>query len=381
MTRLLHTADLHLSSEHPERWEALEAVTDLAAEWEVDGVLVAGDLLDVARGSAALRARVKGAFERLQVPVFVIPGNHDRAAFAPGQDWGSRTHVLADEPACTSDALAGAPVTGIPFPGEPVSLTRILPDVHDAVKESASRIVLLHGTLVEAGDPHILSESQEDEGGRYFPCLLEELEALDVDYVALGHYHQPDLRRIGSGFVAYSGSPAPVGSHAWGPRRVVQIELGHDRGEETRVETVELPVPYRDRWEHWIDPFEEERTIETLGTRLAEGADARCDLTVEVDGILADMTEVELRDRIDELESTHDSGYRALTLRAGGVGLDPELADLFRDVRRRLDELSDDAEVFTEIAEDRSPAAGRLSRDDVRSRALQLAARTLKRTG
>lgn len=376
MTRLLHTADLHLASEHPERWEALDAVVELAADREVDGLLVAGDLLDAARGSALHRSRVKEAFQRAGCPVFLIPGNHDRRAFEPGQDWGSRTRVFRTGPAETSDELGDVSVTGVPFPAEPVTLTRILPEVRDALEGRPRRVVLIHGTLVEASDPRILSESQEDEGGRYFPCHLEDLDALDAEYVALGHYHQPELRSVGSGYVGYSGSPSPVGSHAWGPRQVIHVELG-DHG--VSAETLRLPVPYRDRHEHWIDPFEEARCLALLDEELGERADTRCALRVTVTGILAELSEIELRERIQELQSAHAASYRELSVRAEGVGLDPELAELFADFRHRLEELPEDAEAFEEVSGERSPAAGSLSRESVRGRALQLAARALKR--
>lgn len=378
MTRLLHTADLHLSREHPERWESLDAVVELAASREVDALLVAGDLLDGPRGSALHRTRLKEAFQRAGCPVFLIPGNHDRTAFEPGQDWGSRTRVLRGEPAETSDELGDVLVTGIPFPSEAVTLTRILPEVREGLEAGTPRVVLAHGTLVETGDPRILAESQDDEGGRYFPIRLEELEALGAEYVALGHYHQPELRRVGSGYAGYSGSPSPVGSHAWGPRKVIQVEIGEDG---VSADTLRLPVAYRDRHEHWIDPFDEERCLALLDEELTERADDRCDLTVTVTGILAEITEIELRERIHELEAAHAPSYRELSVSAEGVGLDPELADLFAEFRGRLEELPDEAEVFTEIAESRSPAAGTLSRESVRGRALQLAARALKRAG
>jgi len=364
MTRILHTADLHLADGHPERWEALEAVVSAASQVEADALLVAGDLLDRGADHAALRPRVRAALEPFAGPVFVLPGNHDRTAYRPGQDWGPRTHLLLAEP--VAEATAGdVRLVGVPFPAEPVHFARIRREVAGRLEGRAPSVLVLHGTLIDAGAPDILDQSRADEPGPYFPVRTEELRGLSAAYVALGHHHQHAVRKIGGGAAAaYAGSPSPVGSHAWGPRRAVLVEV---EGGSARFEAVRLPVPYRERVERWLTPFEEPAGLEALERTLEEAADPACSMRVRVDGILAAVSETELRAWADDVRERIGPGFAALAFDLDSVGLDPGRADLFRDFRRRLDERLERA---GEAGERIDPAVGR--------RALELAARALK---
>jgi len=379
MTRILHTADLHLAEDRPERWAALEAIREVAEERQVEAVVVAGDLLDRAGDHAALRERVRGALDAFPCDVFVSPGNHDRDAYRPGQDWGGRTHLLLAEPVHV-DRVDGVTLVAVPFPADPTSFARTRRHVAERSAEAEGPVVLLlHGTLVDAADPHIQAEARADEPeDPYFPVRTGELRGLSVAYVALGHYHQPDLRRVDGLPVAYAGSPSPIGSHAWGPRSVVLVDLG---GGETAVEPVRLPVPYRRRLVRWLTPFEEAADLEALEADLEELADPGCSLRVELEGILAGIDEAGLRERVEALEAAWRDRYAALEVRPGGVGLDPGRADLFRDFRRRLERrLAEGArEVAGEGADGGAGTPGiDLGRPGLRQRTLEIAAKALK---
>lgn len=358
MTRILHTADLHLAADHPERWEAFDAVLDAAREQEADALLVAGDLLDRAGDHAALRAEVRSRLDEAGVPTFLLPGNHDRDAYRPGQDWGGATSLLLGEPLQVT-AVDDVRLIGLPYPRTPTTFASLRRRVAERVETGAPHVLALHGTLVDAADPHIQEESRDDEPGDYFPVRTADLRGLGVDYVALGHYHQPELRRLGETTVAYSGSPSPVGSHAWGRRSAVLLDT---EAEGLDARTVELPVPYRRRVTRWLTPFEELEELEALGRELEAEADADCTLRLELDGVLAGITEQRLRQRTEELTGELRNGYADVELRLSGVGLDPARADLFRDFRRRLEERDDAGGTGSEL--------GR--------RALEIGARALK---
>lgn len=360
MAVFLHTADLHLAADHPERWDALEALAEAAAERGVDALLVAGDLLDEGEDHAALRSRVREVLDDLPCPTVLLPGNHDLAAYAPGQDWGGDVRPLLAEPVHTTE-VAGVRVVGVPFPAEPSSFARLRERVARELAGEGPAILALHGTLIDARDPHIQAESQADEpDDRYFPIRTGELAGLDAAYVALGHYHQHDERREGGVTVAYAGSPTPIGSHALGPRSAVLVRV-----EEGAVETerVRLPVPYRDRIRRWLTPFEEAAELAALEEELRDRSDPGCALEVRLDGILAGMTEAELRERTGAMADELGGSYAELTFDRRSVGLDPARADLFRDFRRRLEAWE---------GEDGPPD------EATRHRALEIAARALK---
>lgn len=360
MTRFLHTADVHLAADRTERWEALDAVLEAAEEHGAEALLIAGDLLDRGEDHAALRAEVRTRFDRIGIPVVLVPGNHDLDAYAPGQDWGGDVRLLTGEPAAVTRA-AGLKVIGVPFPSQPTSFRLVRERVEALVEGKAPHVLVAHGTLIDVRDARVQVESQADEPGPYFPIRTGDLEGLGVRYVALGHYHQPDRWEAGSAPVVYAGSPSPVGPHAWGPRSAAVVELSGDGAE---VQHVELPVPYRQKHEVWLTPFEEATQLDDLEQRLREAADGRCALQVTVEGILAGLEEEELRRRAEALCERHRSSFADLEITLRGVGLDPARADLFREFTRRLasrDEAGTDA-----------PAP------DVRRRALELAARALK---
>lgn len=372
MTRILHTADLHLAEGRPERWDALDALLRAAADREADAILVAGDLLDRGEDHAALRGRLRDRLDDAPAPVLVLPGNHDREAYGPEQDWGDRTRLLLEEPVATA-RVGDVDVLGVPFPSRPVpfaGLRRRVVAAIDGLEGDGPRILAMHGTLVDAEAPHIQAESREDEpDDRYFSIRTGELEDLDVGYVALGHYHQHDLRRAGPVPVTYAGSPSPVGAHARGRRSAVLVDLGAGgdgtaAGDAAEVERVVLPVPYKEEKTLWLTPFREEQELEGLAEELRGCADPDCSMTVELSGILAGIEETELRASLEAMEEELSGQFAALEFDRDAVGLDPARADLFRDFRRRLEE--------------------RASADDgpderLRHRTLEIAARALKR--
>ncbi len=365
-TRILHTADLHLAADRPARWSALGALLDLARDREVDALLVAGDLLDRGGDHAALRARVREALEELDAQTLILAGNHDRDAYAPGQDWGRRTRLLVREPVQT-ERVGDLRVVGVPFPREPASFRSVRRQASRALEGDRPAMLVLHGTLIDADAPHIQDESREDEPGDYFPVRTGELRGIGVPYVALGHYHQHDLREAGRTQIAYAGSPTPVGAHALGPRSAVLVEVSGE-GDRARVERLELPVPYRERTEHWLTPFREEEGLEELEAKLERAGDGRCSMRVTVDGILADISEDGLRERLEVIRGRLEDDYRELEIRHRSVGLEPERAELFRRFRQRLDER-------VRAGEDDGGAA---VAPEVRDRALELGARALK---
>ena len=98
MTRLGHTADVHLRSDADERLEALEAVLTTAADHDVDVVTIGGDLFDRPADVEELRSDLRNRyFSGLDFEVVLIPGNHDVEAFRRDLLFGDGCTVIADE--------------------------------------------------------------------------------------------------------------------------------------------------------------------------------------------------------------------------------------------------------------------------------------------
>src|SRR5689334_21764985 len=85
--KILHTADWHLGrrlegrSRHDEQSRVLDEICDIAAEEDVDAVLIAGDIFDSYNPPAESESLFYSTMTRLsdggRCAVIVIAGNHD----------------------------------------------------------------------------------------------------------------------------------------------------------------------------------------------------------------------------------------------------------------------------------------------------------------
>ncbi len=216
--RLLCTGDLHLGR-HPTRVpadtergsvstaRAWATIANTAVEYDVDGVLLSGDIGD----RANRYFEIVGAFETglsiladAAIPVVAVAGNHD-ARFLPqlaadlygltllGEDGRWERHELA----------AGRPVhiDGWSFPRTNVSVSPLETYPDEAV--DSPHLGLLHADL-------------DASGGTNAPVALSELAATVTDGWILGHIHAPG-RRNEDPLVLYPGSPQPLDPGEPGP--------------------------------------------------------------------------------------------------------------------------------------------------------------------
>ncbi len=196
--RFIHTSDIHLDtsfagSGFPSRLgdrkrEAIRAtfrsIIEDALRNKVDFVLIAGDLYESDRITPDTVEFIKQQFERLgAINVFISPGNHDpyvKGSPYREESWPSNVHIFDREEFQSIDlANLGVRVTGFGFvhtllQEHPFQRLPVLP------KESFN-IVLSHGSdlsRVPAGK------------SRHGPFTIAEIAGKNVQYCALGHYHQ-----------------------------------------------------------------------------------------------------------------------------------------------------------------------------------------------
>ena len=188
-----HLSDLHLGRKSPgdpqgaERLNSFrQALATLAAAGP-DVIIIAGDAFDGPSVEPAIIDETARSLVALEIPVVIIPGNHDPAdadrlwtALEKGIG-SSSVHVVREARAI---ALADGKLLVEAYPcltrfsAEPPWEPR-LPRV--AATDGAVRIVVAHGTL--QGGP--VPEGESDA----YPFTQSDLEALGADYVALGHFH------------------------------------------------------------------------------------------------------------------------------------------------------------------------------------------------
>lgn len=233
---ILHLADVHLGvgSGGPGLEErAFERALDHAVETDVDAVLIAGDLFDHARVPDELLAWTAQQLDRLERPVVLLAGNHDplndssiHRRFRSGERC---TQVLMlDDP---DGSVVEVPGTDVVVWGRGmVEHERGFRPLAGLPEKPADRwaVVACHGLALDAEQPtHHAS-----------PIMPSELDAVDWDYVALGHHHGHRVVREAPCPVVYPGATAR--RRGDGEARVVRVDFRP--GARAAFESVTLPV-------------------------------------------------------------------------------------------------------------------------------------------
>ena len=212
--RLIHTSDVHLESDtfgvgtrgdvfRDSVRRAFAGVIDVAIGSDADLLLIVGDLFDSNRISNEALDFAMNQIARAQMPVVMIPGNHDAhdersiyAALSPASLPGNLHLSLDPEGALLEFPELGARVWGRalvehspeyrPLSGLPEPLPH------------AWNIGLAHGFFTEV------------ETNRSSPITPSEIAASRYDYIALGHIHIFGDVSQGTTRAFYCGTPAPL---------------------------------------------------------------------------------------------------------------------------------------------------------------------------
>lgn len=289
MTKVLHTADIHLDS--PLRSLALrnedlrarvqtatrtafERIIDTAISENVVAVLISGDLFDGTAQSARTAAFLTVQLDRLRaarIRVFCIKGNHDAVNPITGEfSWPDNVHVF-DNHGGSFQLDDNIWIHGVSYGQrqEKKSLLSKFPaPVHGAVN-----IAMLHTSL---------SGAKRDDP--YAPCSVAELSGMGFDYWALGHVHGRMIHSTNP-WVVMPGTPQGRGIGEIGPKTATVLTVGTS-----------------------ID-------VNEIHTSVIEFLDIEVDVTgIENDDSLRDL----LRIRTTEIEAGLISDVAALRLRIIG---------------------------------------------------------------
>lgn len=218
MLRFLHVADLHLGMRitrfsadainriREARFESLERVKKEAssAERGYRFVLLAGDVFDDVRVPREIARRTFKILEDFPIPVLIISGNHD--PLEPGSVWDSepwssdsakRVRVLRHrEPVRDIEGvtLFPCPVFRKTSYEDPTAWIA----EHPRQADDGFRIGMAHGSVMDR------STLPADD----HPIDPNAPRKLDLDYLALGHWHKP--KRFCDNRMAYPGVHEPM---------------------------------------------------------------------------------------------------------------------------------------------------------------------------
>lgn len=270
--RFLHTADWHIGKiVHEQSMLAdqayiLEQLIEQVEEYEVDAVLMAGDLYDRSLPPKEAVSLVNQTLSRLinelEVPVFIIAGNHDsneRIEYLSGVAEAKQLYMEGTLKAHTRKvSLKEADIYMMPY-ADHVLIRQALdqPEIRtieeavaaqveqiissDEFDRSRINMVMFHGYVI-SGSRTSLEESDSER-----PLSIGTAEWIDqsifdaFDYVALGHLHKG--QKVGSNRIRYSGSPLKYSkSEAAHQKKSFIIDIDRDSLEVTPVPL----IPKRD---------------------------------------------------------------------------------------------------------------------------------------
>ena len=233
MTRFIHTADWHLGMtrrflqpEHQARYsearlDAVRAIARLAREEDAAFVLACGDVFDSNHVDRQVIARALDAMRGFEVPLLLLPGNHDpldAASVYRSRAFAERAPdavtVLAD---AAPISIGGVEVVGAPWkarrPGMDPSA-----EVIAALTPGPRRVLAAHGVVdvlsPDAGDPEAIAM-----GG-----LTAALDDGRVAYVALGDRHSA-TEVGGDPRVRYPGTPVATDYGEVDPGNVLVVDI------------------------------------------------------------------------------------------------------------------------------------------------------------
>lgn len=291
MPRLLHTADVHLAADHPERRDALDQVIGRAEEDDVDVLTIGGDLFDSEVDADELRPELRDRFSDLPFPIVAIPGNHDEEAFREDLFFGENFQPAVDEP-FEHVTVAGGEVCLTSLPYTPRPTEDLLVEFNEREPFDGTEILLLHCSL-EA--PFADRTVGNEEAQRYFPIGKATLAELGFDYYLAGHYHSAHRVELpNGGTFVYPGSPASVTRSETGQRSTALLD--------TDADTLELPVLdtfHYDHKEFEVVPGEEDRMIEAVEEWATQRAGRNVDATITVTGHV-DTDETSFEEALDD---------------------------------------------------------------------------------
>jgi exonuclease SbcD len=202
MIRIIHTADNHLGINYSnwknkdaaqkvseERFKALERIVQHTNSANADYLVIAGDLFENTSVKVAIIEKCVAVLKKSNVPVVIIPGNHDFYENADNKLWKSFLRMVEN----TEIILLNDYQPVLVESGE--KSVWFYPCFCDNKHSNTSRIHWVERSH-EIADAHIGIAHGNLEGlglgaDRYFNMTKQQLLAKNLDLWLLGHIHVP----------------------------------------------------------------------------------------------------------------------------------------------------------------------------------------------
>ncbi len=225
MIKFIHTADIHLGlqfnnvSFHKDKaiarrreiWETFERIVMKCFHDNVDFLFIAGDLYEEKYFALGDMKRVRDILGKYPtVNVIIVAGNHD---FIDNNSLYNKVEWTANVTVFQSGGLDTVEFPQLNtiiygYSWDKIELRENLFLDYIQHKDNMNKVLLIHGDI--------------NTTSNYLPLDLQKLKELNMDYIALGHIHKPN---IFTEKIAYSGSPEPLDFGETGDRGIIVGEI------------------------------------------------------------------------------------------------------------------------------------------------------------
>lgn len=294
MIRFIHIGDIHLGLQfnfslsyekardrRRELWSSFERIVKYTEENKMDFLFIAGDLFEERYFTLGDMKRVCEILKDIKdVNVIIVAGNHDildKNSLYNKVNWSENVSIF-DKDGIDKKVYPelNTVVYGYSWDKVEIRENNLFENFTHEDKE-LNRVLVIHGDI-----------SRESN---YLPLNIEELEDLDMDYIALGHIHKPEIIRPN---IAYCGSLEPLDFGETGPRGFIQGEIYKG---ETTIEFISFSK--REFREIYID----------LDEKMGYGEIIEKFMDIEKEIRLEDFFRINLRGYIDRDLNLEDLEY------------------------------------------------------------------------
>jgi DNA repair exonuclease SbcCD nuclease subunit len=225
--KIIHTADIHLGNPRTDDILAqLEKIINIIQKEKAEVLLIAGDLFNKEMSSTSkIRENVRRLFFQIpQTQIFILPGNHD--SDLPYRDefyYGSNVYVAKKRP-FEIKKINNIDIYFFPFTEEGSS-QRMIEIIKSNPSQAKFRIGVVHGTYMDDKEirDHLLFQN---EG--YYPIFSSDLKEMNLDYLALGHFHYHRLWRVENTWCGYPGTIEILSFKEPEDRKIIMIEVNEE---------------------------------------------------------------------------------------------------------------------------------------------------------
>lgn len=226
MIKFVHTGDIHLGLQfktvffdrekatlrREELWTSFQRIVQYSIDKEANFLFIAGDLFEYKYFSLGDMKRLRDILKVAKdVNVIIVAGNHDylgRNSLYRQLDWPENVTIFHSE----GLGVKEFPDLKTKIYGYSWDRLEIREDILTSQitkdDEGYKRILVLHGDLARDSN--------------YLPLDINKLRNLNMDYIALGHIHKP---QIFDNRIAYCGSPEPLDFGETGERGFIEGQI------------------------------------------------------------------------------------------------------------------------------------------------------------